>query len=332
MSANPSTPERIMQLATGCWATAIVGTAANLEVFTHLAAGDATPDELASLAGISGRGARTLLDGLVALGLVELREGSYRNAREAADFLVEGRPDSLTGFAKFMFADMGSWAGLTEAVRTGAPVKDATSDTAENPMWEQLVPAIASQAVPVAIIAANTLELAGAGDVSILDVGGGSGIYSAIWLGLNPAARSTQLDWAPVNAIARGMVARHGVADRFSCIDGDFHTTDFGTAAYDLAVYSHIAHQESPAENVATFAKFRDALRPGGTLVVTDFVVDDDRSGPPFPLLFASEMLLNTKEGSTWRRPDYRAWLAEAGFTEVSFQDTPSPATLIFAR
>jgi SAM-dependent methyltransferase len=332
MSANPSTPERIMQLATGCWATAIVGAAANLEVFTHLAAGEATPDELAGLAGISGRGARTLLDGLVALGLVELREGHYRNAQEAADFLVEGRPGSITGFAKFMFADMGSWAGLTEAVRTGAPVKDATSDTAENPMWEQLVPAIASQAVPVAMIAANTLELAGAGDVSILDVGGGSGIYSAIWLGLNPSARSTQLDWAPVNAIARGLVTRHGVADRFSCIDGDFHTTDFGTAAYDVAVYSHIAHQESPAANVAIFAKFRNALRPGGTLVVSDFVVDDDRTGPPFPLLFASEMLLNTVQGSTWRRPDYRAWLAEAGFTEVSFQDTQTPATLIFAR
>jgi len=34
------------------------------------------------------------------------------------------------------------------------------------------------------------------------------------------------------------------MADRFTCIDGDFHTTDFGTAAYDVAVYSNIAHQK----------------------------------------------------------------------------------------
>jgi SAM-dependent methyltransferase len=203
---------------------------------------------------------------------------------------------------------------------------------ANNPFWEELVPAIAPQAVPAAMIAADMLRLADAGKISILDVGGGSGIYSAIWLGLNPAARSTQLDWGPVNAIARRLVAERGVADRFTCIDGDFHTTDFGTAAYDVAVYSHIAHQEGPEDNVAIFAKFRGALKPGGTLVISDFVVDDDRSGPPFPLIFASEMLLKSKQGGTWRRADYHAWLVEAGFEHVSFQPTPSPATLVFAR
>jgi SAM-dependent methyltransferase len=238
----------------------------------------------------------------------------------------------LSGFAKFMLAEMGNWVALPDAVRTGVPVTDATTDVADNPFWEELVPAIAPQSIPVAMIAADLLRLAVAGEISILDVGGGSGVYSAIWLGLNPTARSTQLDWGPVNAIARRLVAERGVANRFSCIDGDFHTTDFGTAAYDVAVYSHIAHQEAPEDNVAIFAKFRRALKPGGTLVISDFVVDDDRSGPPFALIFASEMLLNSKQGGTWRRADYHAWLAEAGFENVSFHPTPSPATLIFAR
>jgi len=43
-------------------------------------------------------------------------------------------------------------------------------------------------------------------------------------------------------------------------------------------------------------------------------------------------MLLQSKQGSTWRRADYRSWLAKAGFEAVSFQATPTPATLIFAR
>lgn len=331
MSENPPTPERIMQLATGCWATSILGTAVNFEVFNHLAAGGATPGELANLAAISERGARTLLDGLLALELVELHEGSYRNAPEAAAFLVEGQPGCISGFAQFMFADMDSWSGLSEAVRTGAPVKDTTADTVENPMWEKLVPSIASLAVPVAMTAAEALELAKAGEISILDVGGGSGIYSVIWLGLNPAARSTQLDWAPVNRIARRLVAQHGVDDRFSCIDGDFHTTDFGTG-YDIAVYSNIAHQEGPEDNVAIFAKVRGALKDGGTLVISDYVVDDDRSGPRYALTFAGEMLLKSWHGTTWRQADYRTWLTKAGFDDVTFQPTPSPATLIFAK
>jgi SAM-dependent methyltransferase len=205
-------------------------------------------------------------------------------------------------------------------------------EVADNPHWENVVTALAAQSVPVATIAADTLELAAAGEISILDIGGGSGIYSAIWLGLNPAARSTQLDWGSINAIARRLVAERGVADRFTCIDGDFHSTDFGTAAYDVAVYSNIAHQEGPEDNVAIFAKVRGALKPGGTLVISDYIVEDDRSGPPFGLVFASEMLLKSKHGRTWRRADYQDWLAKAGFEEVSFQPTPSPATLVLAR
>ncbi|MGH3798217.1 MAG: methyltransferase [Pseudonocardiaceae bacterium] len=332
MNSNQPTPDRIMQLATGYWTTGILGAAASHSLFTHLEAGADTADQLAAQAGISERGAQTLLDGLVSLGLVELRDGNYRNTAEAATFLVKGQPACLSSFAEFKLAEMGKLAALPDVVRTGGPVTDATVEVTDNPHWEKVVQAIAAQSVPVATIAADILRLAEAEEISILDIGGGSGIYSATWLELNPAARSTQLDWGPINAMARRLVAERGAADRFTCIDGDFHTTDFGTAAYDIAVYSHIAHQEGPEDNVAIFAKVRGALKPGGTLVINDYIVEDDRSGPPFPLIFASEMLLKSKQGGTWRQADYHAWLAEAGFEHVSFQPTPSPATLVFAR
>lgn len=321
-----------MRLITGYWATGIVGTAASHSLFTHLEAGAASADELAAHAGISPRGAQALLDGLVSLGLVELRDGGYRNSAEASAFLVEGRPTCLSGFAKLKMGHMLALTGLPDVVRAGGPLADAVVEVADNPHWEELVQAIAAQSVPVAEIAADVLRLAEAGEISILDIGGGSGIYSAIWLGLNPAARSTQLDWGPINAIARRLLADRAVADRFTCLDGDFHSADFGVCAHDIAVYSHIAHQEGPEDNIAIFAKVRGALKPGGTLVICDYVVDDDRGGPPFPLTFAAEMLLKSKRGGTWRRADYQAWLAKTGFEDVSFQPTPSPATLIFAR
>lgn len=332
MTSNQPTPDRIMQLANGYWATGILGAAASHSLFTHLEAGAGTADELADRAGISARGAQTLLDGLVSLGLVELHDGRYRNTIEASTYLVEGQPACLSSFARLKLAHMGGMVALPEVVRAGGPVTDATVEVADNPHWAQVVTAIAAQSVPTATIAAETLRLAEAGEISILDIGGGSGIYSAIWLGLNPAARSTQLDWAPINAIARRFVAERGVADRFTCVDGDFHTTDFGTAAYDVVLYSHIAHQEGPEENVAIFARIRTALKPGGTLVICDYVVDDDRGGPPFALIFAAEMLLKSRHGGTWRRADYRDWLTKAGFEDVSFQPTPTPATLIYAR
>jgi SAM-dependent methyltransferase len=332
VSNDQPRPDRILEIANGYWATGILGVAARHSLFTHLEAGVDTVDQLAAKAGLSERGAQTLLDGLVGLGLVELRDATYRNTAEAAAFLVEGQRTSLSGYAELKLAEMGKLVNLLDVFRTGGPVTDAMVEVADNPHWEEVVPAIAAQSVPVAMVAADLLRLAQAGEISILDLGGGSGIYSAIWLELNPAARSTQLDWGPINAIARRLLKERDVADRFTCIDDDLHTVDFGTAAYDIAVYSHVAHQEGPEDNVAIFAKVRGALKPGGTLVVCDYVVDDDRSGPPFPLIFASEMLLKSKKGGTWRRTDYQAWLAEAGFEDISFHPTPSPATLVFAR
>jgi hypothetical protein len=75
--------------------------------------------------------------------------------------------------------------------------------------------------------------------------------------------------------------------------------------------------REGQEGNVAVLAKFRRALKPGGTLVLSDFIVEDDRSGPPFALVFASTMLLTTRQGTTCRRVDYQSWLTEAGIDDV---------------
>src|SRR6185295_16920369 len=160
---------------------------------------------------------------------------------------------------------------------------------------------------PVCQMAADRLGIAKAGAVTWLDVGGGSGVWSAVWLSANTQAKGTQLDWPVVNKIAKGFVGSFGVADRFETIDGDFHATDFGTAKYDFAIYGHIAHQETPADNIAIFKKFKKALKPGGTLVINDFILNDDRTGHPFAMMFASQMLLVSKGGNAWRQADYRS-------------------------
>jgi predicted O-methyltransferase YrrM len=331
MTDDQPTPDGVLRLINGYWATGILGTAATYSIFTHLENGADTAAKLAAHAGISERGVQALVDGLVSMGLVEPHDGRYRNTPEASAYLVDGRPASLGRLAKLKLKHMGSLITLPDVVRAGGPLTDPATEVVDNPHWEEVVPAIAAQSVPAATVAAELLGLADAGEISILDVGGGSGIYSAVWLAANPAARSTQLDWKPINAIARRLLAERGVADRFTCIDGDFHTTDFGTEEYDVALYSHIAHQEGPEDNIAVFAGLRQSLRPGGALLVCDYVVDDDRGGPAFPLLFASEMLLKSKQGGTWRRADYRDWLTKAGFKEISFHPAP-PATLVVAR
>ena len=326
------TPDKVMQLMTGGWAASILGASARHGVFAALEEHPGTAQDVAKKAGISLRGAQALLDGLTGLGLLALTAGKYQNTPEASAFLVKGKPSYLGAMAEVFLDDFGTWQKLPEAVKTGLPTAPQTADVADNPFWHVLVTAIAPLSFPVAQMAAERLALATAGPISWLDVGGGSGVWSAAWLGVNKQATGYQLDWPNVNAIGRGFVARFGVGERFKTIDGDFHTADFGAGKYDCAIYSHIAHQEPPAENLRIFGKLRKALKPGGTLVVSDFILNDDRTGHPFAMMFASQMLVVTKEGATYRQADYRAWLAEAGFTSIDIVPTATPATVVFAR
>jgi hypothetical protein len=330
MATGTLSPQKILQLVAGSQATAVVAAAVVHGVFGRLEAGPMTPDQLAAAAKISPRGARVLLDGLVALELVTVGDGRYANTPEASTFLVEGKPTSLAGLVRVSLLNMTNWARLPDAVASGAPVTAEAIDTKDLAFWSLLVPAIAPLAYPVAQAVTQRLDVARRGPLSFLDVGGGSGIYSAVLLGANREARAVQVDWPTVNKIARDFVAKFGVADRFHTVDGDFRTADWGSG-HDVAIYSNIAHQESPASNVAMFRKFRAALNPGGTLVVSDYVVRDDRSGPPQALLFAGQMLIATPVGGTWREADYRAWLTEAGFKEIAVEPSPAAATLVYA-
>ena len=326
------TPDRIMQFITGGWATAILGSAAKHGIFNALEGNGNDAKGVAKKTGISERGAQALLDGLTALGLVTLADGRYRNGPDAEAFLVKGKPSYFGGMADVMTTWLTDWAKLPEAARTGDPAPGFTADMADNEHWHMLVPAIAALSFPVAQMIAERLGIAKAGPARWLDVGGGSGVWSAVWLGANKQATGVQLDWPTVNKIARGFVGNFGVADRFENIDGDFHVVDFGSAQYDYAIYAHIAHQETPADNVEIFRKFRKALKPGGTLVINDFILSDDRQGHPFALMFAAQMLLVTKGGNAWRQADYRAWLSEARFKSVEFVPTPGPATVVLAK
>lgn len=329
---NGPTPEKVMQIITGGWATSILGAAAQHGIFTVLEGNPASTEEVSKKTEISPRGAQALLDGLTGLGLLTLSEGRYHNTADASQFLVKGKPSYLGGLAEVFLHDFATWQNLPTAAKTGLPSATDTSDVADNPFWHILVPAIAALSFPVAQMAAERLSIAKAGPVSWLDVGGGSGVWSAVWLGLNKQATGAQLDWPRVNQIGRGFVTKFGVADRYHTIDGDFHTTDFGSAKYDYAIYAHIAHQESPADNLAIFHKFHKALKPGGTLLINDFILNDNRTGHPFALMFAAQMLAVSKNGFTYTQKDYRDWLREAGFKSVEIVPTPTPSTLVFAR
>jgi ubiquinone/menaquinone biosynthesis C-methylase UbiE len=327
MSEREPNPATIMQFGTGAWANGILAAAVNLEIFTHVQNGVQTPEALVEAAEVSARGIQPLLDGLVALGLLSLKDGSYRNSPDVAFFLVKGEQAYLGDWISLHAEDMPAWSRLHEAVRSGAPDTQQRGDD----IFERLTPALIPVSIPGAQIAAQLLDVANAGPIHLLDVGGGAGVFSGVFLQANPEARATQLDAPGVNQVARGFVGGLGVGDRFETIDGDAASVEWGEARYDIGVFSHVAHVLDPQQNMEALRKFHRALRAGGTLVIAEFVLDDDRAGPPMALLFNNNMLLHTERGATYREADYRAWLSEAGFKQVSVERPEGPVALIIA-
>jgi hypothetical protein len=88
----------------------------------------------------------------------------------------------------------------------------------------------------------------------------------------------------------------------------------------------------SPDENRALLRRCHRALRPGGSLVIHDFVMNADRTAPRAGAIFALQMLVATPGGSTYSGEQLAAWLAEAGFLAPEPRALPGPTALLVAR
>jgi hypothetical protein len=112
-----------------------------------------------------------------------------------------------------------------------------------------------------------------------------------------PDLRVTAVDWLHVMEVTSQCVRRHGLTDRFSLVAGDVPVADFGSG-YDVATLGHILHSAGERGHALLRTTF-DALAPGGTIAIAEFLVNEDRSGPPNGLNFRREYA-----GSHRRRRD----------------------------
>jgi ubiquinone/menaquinone biosynthesis C-methylase UbiE len=332
MSTPAVPPVTILRHAYGYWASAILAASLRHDLFTHLEVGRASAEQLAGRAGLTERTTQAMLDALLGMELVTRVPDGYENSLEASTYLVRGKRDYLGGYADLILSTWRDWERLPEVVASGKPLHRHEEAKPDNPFWESYVLGLAPLSFAPARMAAEHLKLRDKPSFRMLDIAGGAGAFSATWLELHPEGRSLQVDLANVNVIARKYVATFGVADRFETLDGDMERLELGQTTYDYAIYANIAHGLSAERNIAMFRKIRRALKPGGTLVIMGLLPNDDRTGDPLLLRFNVNMILNTLEGATHLRTEYRDWLAAGGFEHVDFQSFPDvPFTLVYA-
>jgi SAM-dependent methyltransferase len=138
------------------------------------------------------------------------------------------------------------------------------------------------------------------------------------------------VDWPSVLKVTRKLARRHGVGDRLQTVAGDLLKADFG-AGHQVATIGHILHSEGPDRSRKLLRKTFRALAPGGTVAISEFIPNDDRTGPPTPLMFAVNMLLHTEVGDTFTFSEMAEWLREAGFANPRLLEAPAPSPLLLA-
>jgi cyclopropane fatty-acyl-phospholipid synthase-like methyltransferase len=268
-----------------------------------------------------------LLNALVALGLLSKSDEVYHNKPESARFFVQGSKDNQRNGLLHTANIWHRWSTLTEAVRTGTRIP-IDRDTA--PAWTHNFIAgmqrIAKDRAPLVVKALGT-----AGVRRVLDLGGGSGAYSIAFAEAGPDVHCEILDIPEVVPLTAEYVSKAGLSARISIRAGDMLQGDFGSG-FDLIMLNAICHMFSEEQNQNIFRRARQALAPNGRLIVQDFILNPDKTGPQQAALFSLNMLVATAAGASYSEREYTQWMKTAGFSDVCRVTLPGPSDLIVGR
>lgn len=298
----------VLQMARGFFASRIILSAAELELFEKL------PADALSLAQKNSWDADALtilLDALTAIELLDKKDGIYRLRGNLIDALGDEPEKAVLPMIAHLNTLWKKWSDLSDIVRKGRNT-DAPSTISKDK--DAMRPFIGAMHVIGKTMAASLVpKLLPVSAKKMLDVGGASGTYLIEFLKQLPDISATLFDLPDVISLAEERVSQQGLSARVNFAPGDFYKDPL-PGGHDLVWLSAIIHQNSRTQNVALFEKCFNALESGGRLWIRDHIMDEQRVNPPAGAIFAVNMLVVTRGGSTYTLSEVSRDLETAGF------------------
>jgi len=327
------TPDLIMQLGVGFWASKTLLSAVELGVFTTLAGGPLDFEALRGKLGLHQRSARDFLDTLVALRMLERNDGVYANTAESDLYLDAGKPSYVGGILEMANRRLYPfWGNLTEALRTGQPQNEAKAGGdpfaaiyASPEGLAGFLNAMTGISLPTAHALAARFPWAGVR--SVIDIGAAAGSVPVELALAHPHLEAGGFDLPPVRPVFEAYVAQRGLAGRVRFHGGDFMHENLPSA--EVLVMGHILHDWDLEQKRMLVAKAHAALPQGGALIVYDQMIDDDRRKHAAGLLMSLNMLIETPGGFDYTGADCIGWLQAAGFVSVRQEALVGPYSMV---
>lgn len=318
--------DRIMH---ALFAPMAVRAALELGVFTVLGDGPMTAGALADALGVRPRRLEMLLYQLVAAGFLELDGERFANTAMADHYLVAGRPGYMGGIHTLWTSQWTAMLHTAESIRTDVP--QAKIDFAG--MSKEQLGGFLRGLHGMALAAGRNLATAPgfAEATKFVDVGGGSGGIAIALCEAHPQLSATVIDLPAVVPIAEEMIADAELEARITAETADILEQPL-SGAYDIATARSLFQVLSEDQCRRAARNIAAALPTGSRLYIVGHICDDSRLAPEASV-GVNMMFINVfDDGRSYTESQYRGWLTEAGFTDITRKPMTGGYSLMTAR
>lgn len=293
-----------------------------------------TSEEIAAAIDLEPQPARILLAGMLALKLLQRKDGRYSVDPLARQVLTSASPRSMVPVLHWIKNGINrGLVDMTQALREnrnvgldrfagegGTIYHRLDADPKLSAVFQRSLGLFARGAA-MALVQTDTFR----GLSHLLDVGGGDATHAMALARALPDLRITIFDSPAVCAVADARIAEAGLSDRIATHAGDLFDDPFPTEI-DGIFMSELTPIWSPERNRSLFRRAHDALPDGGALVILSIMLDDAEDGPLGAAMFSPYFLtIASGEGMAYPARDYATWLDEAGFGDVATVPTGLP-------
>lgn len=306
---------------------------ADLSLADHLADGPLTAAEAAAREGIAVGTTFRLMRAGVAVGLLTVDNAQRFHSTTLLEALRKDAPGALRDLALGVTnqACWLPWSEFVESVRQGYSQADQALGMnvfdylRQHPAQSQQVTAAMKSATSLwALDVARVLDTS---EVKLaVDVGGAGGALLRELQQANPALRGIVFDRPDVAADVATAAASSEFADRTEVVGGDFFAA---VPTADLHLLKFVLHDWEDTDCVKILKRCREAMAPGGRVVIIEFLLDDlDNPG----VVALTDLHMFAIAGGRERSlGEFDALLSDAGLRRVAVRRLDSPQSVIEA-
>jgi 3-hydroxy-5-methyl-1-naphthoate 3-O-methyltransferase len=292
----------------------VVLTANELGIFAALYQKKQSAAELSKKLKLNIRALKILLNALVQVGFLKKKGDVYSNVPSFETFLNPDGDHYIGDSLKHDLNILKNWSELAQVVKSGKPVQKNKRTQKEQ---ENFILAMANSTELRITDFLNNIDLNKC--KNILDVGGGPGTFSIFAVHKYPELIAYNYDLPETITIASKYLKPFLHKEQVKLVKGDYFKDKFGVD-FDAILMSNIIHSLGEKDIVMLFKKAYQALSNNGKLIIKDFFIKDNRVEPQRAVLFAVNMLVNTKEGNAYSVKEVTSWLKKAGFNKTKYK------------